>query len=414
MTNPLHRRHQKEKTFRVLGALMLSVGILFLLVLIGSMVAQGWRTMLTASIDLAVYVDPAVVGEQGEANPLKYQKIIHRSLYQQFPAVQTRGDKKQLKQLLSFSAALQLHKAVTASPDKVGSTVSMAFNASSVASRYLKGGIDTTLPEQLRNITDKQIAWLEQLKQQDKVALSFNTGFFTNPDSRDAESAGIGVALMGSFYTILLALLISFPISVATAIYLEMFAPKNKWLDFIEININNLAAVPSVVFGLLGLAIFINFFGMPRSSSLVGGFVLSLMTLPTIIIAARAALKAVPPSYLSAALALGATKVQGVFHHVLPAAMPGILTGTIIGVAGTLGETAPLLMIGMVAFVSQMPEGITDAATVLPVQIFLWADSPERGFAERSAAAILVLLVFLLAINLFAIWLRNKFEKGKG
>ena len=212
----------------------------------------------------------------------------------------------------------------------------------------------------------------------------------------------------------MLAFLFSFPIGVLSAVYLELFAPRNRWLDFVEININNLAAVPSIIFGLLGLAIFINVFQMPRSSPLVGGLVLALMTLPTIIIAARASLKAVPYSYLSGAMALGATKMQGVFHHVLPSAMPGILTGTIIGMAGALGETAPLLMIGMVAFITEMPTHITDAATALPVQIFLWADNPERGYVERTAAAIIVLLIFLGVMNTAAVLMRRRLETNAG
>ena len=223
--------------------------------------------------------------------------------------------------------------------------------------------------------------------------------------------AGIKGAILGSFYTLLVTLALSFPVAVAAAIYLEEFAPKNRFIDFIEININNLAAVPSIVFGLLGLAVFINFFSMPRSAPIVGGIVLSLMTLPTIIIASRSAIKAVPPSLREAALGLGASKMQTVFHHVLPAALPGILTGTIIGMAQALGETAPLLMIGMVAFIVDIPQSVTDPSTVLPIQVFLWADSPERGFLEKTSAAIMVLLFFLVAMNAIAIYLRKKFEK---
>ena len=234
--------------------------------------------------------------------------------------------------------------------------------------------------------------------------------FFTAADSRNPELAGIGGALRGSLFTLMLTFLFSFPLAIFAAVYLEMFAPRNRWFDFLEININNLAAVPSVIFGLLGLAVFINIFNLPRSSSLVGGLVLSLMTLPTMIIAARAALKSAPPSLLAAALSLGATKMQGVFHHVLPAAMPGMLTGAIIGMAQALGETAPLLMIGMVAFIAEAPDGIAEAATALPVQIFLWADSPERGFAEKTASAIVALLFFLVIMNAAAVWLRRRLE----
>jgi len=243
------------------------------------------------------------------------------------------------------------------------------------------------------------------------VEKKFNSILFTNSDSREPELAGIKGAIMGSILTLLVTLVLSFPIAVATAIYLEEFAPRNKFTDFIEVNINNLAAVPSVIFGLLGLAIFINFFGMPRSVPLVGGFVLTLMTLPTIIISSRASIKAVPPSIREAALGMGASKVQTVIHHVLPLAMPGMLTGTIIGMAQALGETAPLLMIGMVAFIVDIPAGITDPATVLPVQIFLWSDSPERAFVEKTSAAIMVLLTFLICMNSLAVWLRKRLER---
>jgi phosphate transport system permease protein len=249
------------------------------------------------------------------------------------------------------------------------------------------------------------------LKQKADLRLVFNTGFFSNGDSREPEQAGVWGAVVGSAYSLAVTLLLSFPIGVAAAIYLEEFAPRNRWTDIIEVNINNLAAVPSIVFGLLGLAVFLNFFGMPRSAPLIGGLVLTLLTLPTIIIAGRAAIKSVPPSIREAALGIGASKLQMVSHHVLPLAMPGILTGTIIGMARALGETAPLLMIGMVAFIVDIPKGITDPSTVLPVQIFLWADSPERAFLERTSAAILVLLLFLVVMNATAVLLRNRYER---
>ena len=261
-----------------------------------------------------------------------------------------------------------------------------------------------------RGLPPTHIARLQSLAESGRSRTGFNFRFFTAADSRNPELAGIGGALRGSLFTLMLTFLFSFPLAIFAAVYLEMFAPRNRWFDFLEININNLAAVPSVIFGLLGLAVFINIFNLPRSSSLVGGLVLSLMTLPTMIIAARAALKSAPPSLLAAALSLGATKMQGVFHHVLPAAMPGMLTGAIIGMAQALGETAPLLMIGMVAFIAEAPDGIAEAATALPVQIFLWADSPERGFAEKTASAIVALLFFLVIMNAAAVWLRRRLE----
>jgi phosphate transport system permease protein len=266
-------------------------------------------------------------------------------------------------------------------------------------------------PEANRKLSDQEIAWLMGLEDKGIVSSGFNWLFFTSGDSREAELAGILGALVGSFYTMLVTLVICLPIGVAAALYLEEFAPKNAWTDVIEVNINNLAAVPSIIFGLLGLAIFLNFFGLPRSTPLVGGLVLALLVLPTIIIASRAALKAVPPSIREAALGVGASHQQAVFHHVLPLAMPGVLTGTIIGMAHALGETAPLLLIGMIAFIVDVPGGATDAATVLPVQIFLWSDLPEVGFQAKTAAAIIVLLIFLLVMNGAAIALRRRFER---
>jgi phosphate transport system permease protein len=266
-------------------------------------------------------------------------------------------------------------------------------------------------PEVNRRLGDREIAWLEQLRAKGLVAAGFNWRFFTSGDSREPELAGIRGALVGSALTLLVTLLICLPLGVAAAIYLEEFAVKNRMTEIIEVNINNLAAVPSIVFGLLGLAVFLNFFGLPRSAPLVGGLVLALLVLPTIIIAARAALKAVPPSIKEAALGVGASKQQAVFHHVLPLAMPGVLTGTIIGMAHALGETAPLLMIGMVAFIVEVPLSVTDAGTVLPVQIYLWSDLPEIAFQAKTAAAIIVLLLFLFVMNGSAIYLRKRFER---
>jgi phosphate transport system permease protein len=274
-----------------------------------------------------------------------------------------------------------------------------------------KGRIPRDVAEADRPIKDQQVGWFDKLDQAGRIVSSFNTGFFTTGDSREPEQAGVGGALMGSLLTIFTAIVLSLPISVAAAIYLEEFAPKNRITDIIEININNLAAVPSIVFGLLGLAVLLGFFGLPRGAPLVGGMVLSLMTLPTIIIATRAALKAVPPSIREAAYGVGASKQQVVMHHVLPLAMPGIMTGAIIGTARAMGESAAVLMIGMVAFIFDIPKGITDPSTVLPVQIFLWADAPERAFVERTSAGIMVMLVFLVLMNAAAVLVRRKFER---
>ena len=316
-----------------------------------------------------------------------------------------------MAQLLSFTAALQLRDAVQADPSLLGTAPQLWLPAASVAELHLKAL--ESLPGSAGrglNLSERQVEVLDFLREEGRTALRFNGRFFTAGDSRDPEAAGIGGALVGSLLTLLLTFAITFPLAVGAAIYLELLAPRNRFFDLVEVNINNLAAVPSIIMGLLGLAVLIGFFGVPRSTPLVGGLVLSFLTLPTIIIAARAALKAVPASLLHGALSLGATRQQGIFHQVLPAAMPGIMTGTIIGMAGALGETAPLLMVGMVAFVVAIPGSFTEVATALPVQVFLWSDSAERGFVERTALAIWVLLVFLLCMNAVAIWLRHRFE----
>jgi phosphate transport system permease protein len=312
-----------------------------------------------------------------------------------------------MMRLISVDAEYRLRDKLQAEPHLLGKTVQIWLLVDDDVDTYLKSD------KQFGRVSQEQIAWITELEQQERFQQRFNYLFFQTGDSREPELAGILGAVMGSFYTLLITLLLSFPIGVMAAVYLEEFAPRNRWIDFIEVNINNLAAVPSIVFGLLGLAVFINFFGVPRSAPLVGGLVLALMTLPTIIIASRSAIKAVPPSMREAALGLGASKIQVAFHHVVPLAMPGILTGTIIGLAQALGETAPLLMIGMVAFIVDVPQGVTDAATVLPVQIYLWADSPERAFVAKTAAAILVLMLFLAVMNGLAVWLRRKFEQRR-
>nr|WP_068080688.1 phosphate ABC transporter permease PstA [Pseudovibrio stylochi] len=289
--------------------------------------------------------------------------------------------------------------------------VLVPFNAQTTAAQGQWQLQELTLPEAERKFSDKEIAYTDYLVQAGAIESHWNSIFFNSGASREPEMAGIWGAVVGSFWTMLVTLALSFPIGVAAAIYLEEFAPKNRWTHLIEVNINNLAAVPSIVFGLLGLAVFLNVFGLPRSAPVVGGMVLALMTLPTIIIASRAAIQAVPPSIREAALGVGASRLQAVFHHVLPLAMPGILTGTIIGMAQALGETAPLLMIGMVAFIVDIPVSPVDPSTVLPVQIFMWADFPEPAFQQKTSAAIMVLLGFLVSMNAIAIFLRKRFER---
>ena len=364
----LARRRRKEWLFRVTGMAATAVGILFL-------------------------------------------GIARSALRAEFPDVSGRSDRRELNRILSVGAGYQIRDIVIADPDVVGTRRVLWVPASSDVDMLLKGNIDADLDEALRPLSDRQIEWVRTLESSGKIEKRFNRALFTNGDSREPELAGIKGAVMGSVYMLLVTIALSFPIGVAAAIYLEEFAPRNRWSDLIEVNINNLAAVPSIVFGLLGLAVFINWMALPRSAPVVGGLVLTLLTLPVIIIASRAAIKAVPPSIREAALGLGASQTQVVMHHVLPLALPGMLTGTIIGMSRALGESAPLLMIGMVAFIVDVPGSFTDPATALPVQIFLWADSPERAFAERTSAAIIVLLGFLLVMNLTAVILRKRLER---
>ena len=412
----LPRRYRAEARFKAYGIIALVLALSFLGLLLTSIISNGYTAFQQSYMKLEFNLDPAVVDPEGNGSEASlrtgnYLAVVRNSLYGLFPEVTGRSDRRALSRLVSTGAMYQLQAMVLADPSLVGQTIEMWVPADDDVDMYRKGRISAEVPEGERRLSDKQLAWIDAMAAQGHLELRFNTALFTNGDSRDPELAGILGALKGSFYMLLVTLVLSFPIGIAAAVYLEEFAPKNRWTDLIEVNINNLAAVPSIVFGLLGLAVFLNYFGMPRSAPLVGGLVLSLMTLPTIIIASRAALKAVPPSIREAALGMGASKMQTTFHHVVPLAMPGMLTGTIIGMAQALGETAPLLMIGMVAFIVDVPQGFTDPATALPVQIFLWADSPERAFVERTSAAIIVLLGFLLVMNLLAVFLRRKFER---
>ena len=313
--------------------------------------------------------------------------------------------------MLTNNTQFFVRNAVVADPSVIGGTLTLEVPAADPFDQLSKGVVSRELPESRRRVTDQQIGWFDALDRDGRVSTPFNWGLFFNADSRFPEIAGLWGAIVGTFYAVMVCFLLSFPVGIAAAIYLEEFAAKNRWTDLIEVNINNLAAVPSIVFGLLGLAVFIGWFGLPRSAPLVGGMVLALITLPTIIIVTRVALKAVPPSIREGALGMGASKHQVVLHHVLPLALPGIMTGTIIGLAHALGETAPLLLIGMNAFITSPPAGVLDASTALPTQIYLWADSPERGFVARTSAAILVLLGFPVMMNGVAIFLRQRFER---
>jgi len=396
-------------------AIAASLGFLF--ILLTSIFIKGYPAFSQTFVLMEVNLDADALGVDAntDADSLRranFSGALKNAMRDRFPDVDGRKDKKKLYSLISTGAQYELAERVLADRSLIGQTIKLWVPADDELGAVFKSGADLTKPKHIQTrLNDKQLGWAKTLADAGELEVRFNTTFFTNGDSREPEMAGIRAALIGSAFTLLITFLLSFPIAVAAAIYLEEFAPQNRWTDVIEVNINNLAAVPSIVFGLLGLAVFINFFHLPRSAPVVGGIVLSLMTLPTIIISSRASLKSVPPSIREAARGIGASPLQVVFHHVLPLAMPGILTGTIIGLAQALGETAPLLMIGMVAFIVDIPSSVTDAATVLPVQVFLWADSPERAFVERTSAAILVLLAFLVVMNALAVFLRRRFER---
>jgi phosphate transport system permease protein len=412
----LARRYRAERRFRAYGLAAVLAGIGFVVFLFGTIFSQGLSVFQQSYVKLTIQYDPETIDPSGARDPddlvtADYQALIRAALRERFPTVEGRPDLRELYALVSSAASIELQRRVVDDPTVIGQRETLWLLADDTVDMLLKDKVSRTAPEDERRLSDQQIGWIDELVRADQLELRFNRAFFSNGDSRDPEQAGVRGALIGSALTLLITLLLSFPIGVGAAVYLEEFAPRNRITDIIEVNINNLAAVPSIVFGLLGLAMFIGVFGLPRSAPLVGGFVLTLLTLPTIIIASRAALKAVPPSIREAALGMGASRLQMVGHHVLPLAMPGMLTGAIIGMARALGESAPLLMIGMVAFIVEVPAGVVDPATALPVQVFLWSDLPERGFVERTSGAIIVLLVFLLVMNATAVVLRNKFEK---
>jgi len=409
----LHKRYAREKRFQFYGRAAVMVGFVFLAMLVLDITIKAMPAFSVTEIKLEVALDRASLELPAEGeisrqmiSAINFGGVIKKALRDAFPEITSRKQKKLLYRLVSGGAEFDLADRLSADPELVGNdSLALWVKADDDIDTFYK--LDT----RTSRVDDRQVVMIEKLQADERIRTAFNTTLFSAGDSREPEQAGIRGAIVGSFWTLLVTLLVSLPVGVAAAIYLEEFAPQNRFTDFIEININNLAAVPSIVFGLLGLAVFINFFGMPRSAPLVGGLVLSLMTLPTIIIASRAALKSVPPSIKEAALGIGASKMQVVFHHTLPLAMPGILTGSIIGMAQALGESAPLLMIGMVAFIVDVPGGILDSATVLPVQIYLWSDSPERAFTALTAATILVLLGFLTLMNAIAIYLRKRFER---
>lgn len=409
-TPQLARRHASEIRFQWLGKAAIMIAVGFLLIMVGTIGWMGAGALKQTQISLSVYFDP----QEFDINALEkadYGAMVKVALRTMFPDAKKRRDKRKLYKLLSAQAAFSLRRQIIDDPSLIGQTRKIWFIASDDVDMFTKGNITVGANGNAGKLDAKQLQWISTLNNSGAVRSRFNTDFFLSGDSREPELAGVLSAFAGTALTLMVCFALSFPIGILAAIYLEEFIPQNRWSDLIEVNINNLAAVPSIVFGLLGLAIFLNTFGLPRSSPLVGGMVLALMTLPTIIIASRSALRSVPPSIREAALGIGATRTQMVFHHVAPLAMPGMLTGTIIGMARALGETAPLLMIGMVAFIVDTPTSILQPATALPVQIFLWADSPERGFLEKTSAAIIVLIAFLIAMNFIAIILRSKYRQ---
>jgi len=411
----LAKRYRAEKRFRLYGIIAILFGVLCVATLFVDIIGKGHGAFRQTYIQLSVEYEADILGisDINDVQQLalaNFSGVVKKSLRTRFTDVSGRKEKRQLYRLVSNSAEYDLADRLKADPSLLGQSGKIWVLADDDIDTYYKSlnSIDGPF---VGRINEKQQKWIQSLIDAGQIELRFNTQFFTSGDSREPEQAGIGGAIVGSLFTLFLTLVLSFPIGVAAAVYLEEFAPKNRWTDFIEVNINNLAAVPSIIFGLLGLAIFINFFHVPRSVPIIGGLVLAVMTLPTIIISSRAAIKAVPPSIREAGIGIGASPMQVVLHHVLPLALPGMLTGTIIGMAQALGETAPLLMIGMVAFIVDVPGGFTDPATVLPVQIFLWADSPERAFVEKTSAAIMVLLAFLITMNTAAVVLRKRLER---
>ncbi len=416
MQNLLKKRYKREKRFRRMGITAVILSAVILLSLLISIGYQSLPAFSQSYVGLDIYfnaekIDPDGTGQPESLREGNYRSLVRAALLDQFPEITSRRDKRQLAKLVADDAPEFLRQKILADPTLLGQTQKLYLTTSDDFDLLLKGRIRRDVPEQDRVLSDKEVAWIDTLVATGRVETRFARNLFFSGDSREPELAGVRGALVGTLLTMLVTFIASFPIGVMAATYLEELAPKNRFTDIIEVNINNLAAVPSIVFGLLGLAVFINFLNLPRSAPLVGGLVLALMTLPVIIISTRAALASVPPSIREAAMGVGASRLQVVLHHVLPLAMPGILTGTIIGLARAAGETAPLLMIGMMAFIVDTPQGVTDKATVLPAQIYMWANNPERAFEARTSAGIIILLIFLLLMNATAIYLRKRYEK---
>ena len=413
----LKKRHAASRRLKTYGIMAIVTAISFLAILLTTIISNGYTAIQQTELQIALTI-PAEKLQNGDGaiDPVKarnfnWNGLIKKAFRAEFPDVTAMLDKRALSEILSKNAGYDLRRQIEAKGVIPTGGTKLWIKTSDDVDMLMKGRLDRNLDESQRRLSDQQIGWIDKLVADDRVRLVFNDTFFTAADSREPESAGVLGATVGSAMALFVTVLLALPLAVMAAVYLEYFAPPGRVTDFIEVNINNLAAVPSIVFGLLGLAVFLGFFGMPRSAPLVGGMVLALMTLPTIIIATRASIRAVPTSIRDAALGLGASRMQAAIDHILPLAAPGILTGTIIGIAQALGETAPLIMIGMVAFIVDVPTTLTDPATALPVQIYIWSDSAERAFYERSSLAIMVLLTFLITMNISAVLLRRKFEK---
>lgn len=399
----LKKRKMAESRFRSAGLISILIASLFLVSLVWNISSTGYSAFTGTQVKLSINFQEGLV-EKGA-----YRKMVQSALLETFPEVKTRKEKRMLFVITSRNAPYELKKVIETNPDFIGTTQELWLPASSAVSIFYKQRL-LDESQRIGKINGEQATWLTTLAQSQRMRLKFNLPFFTNGDSREAEQAGVLTSTIGSFFTIFVCILLAFPLGVATAIYLEEFAPRNWFTSVIEININNLAAIPSIIFGLLGLSIYLNFLDLPRSSSLVGGMVLALLILPVIVISTRNALRSVPQSVRDAAAALGATPTQVVFHHTLIYSLPGVMTGVILGIARAFGETAPLLMIGMVAFIADAPRTLADPATTLPIQVYLWTNNPELGFVEKTAAAIMVLLCFMILINLIAVYVRKRFE----
>ena len=422
------RRNRAEKRFRLYGLLAIGIGMLMLAILLITIISRGSGAFQQTFVTVPIYLDAAKLDKKGNRDTDDIRKVstfgyapLLKDAFEslaQTHGIETPLESKEMAGILSKGAEAQIRDRVIADPSLIGETVEFEFLASGRVDGYLKDRVIRDSIGNDKNISVEQLDFVDNLRDFGLLGKRFNIAFITGSDASDQrpEAAGMGVAMIGSFFMMLVVLVLALPIGVAASIYLEEFAPKNWITDIIEVNISNLAAVPSIVFGILGLAVFINYMHLPNSAPLVGGLVLTLMTLPTIIISTRASLKAVPPSIRDAALGVGASKMQSVFHHVLPLAAPGILTGTIIGLAQALGETAPLLLIGMVGFIaSNPPESIADGLlapnSAMPAQIYEWAKRADPAFYERAWGGIIILLVFLITMNAIAVMLRRRFER---